>query len=522
MSSENIAAIYVRVSTEKEEQRLSPENQRKICEVEAESKGLKVEYYYEDRSTGTSITEREDMQLLLEDAKKGYFKTVIFASLSRFSRDLTDSLNMKRILVDALGIRLISVDENFDSLVDKDSNKFELHQLINENYAKQISNASRRGIKARAMQGNFTGSFAPYGYRKVIKDGKKTLEINKDEAAIVRLIYHWYVHNGMGEKAIVNALNEQNIPSPRGGLWGVTTIQRILQNEAYTGRNVYSKYAVQFIYDLNNPTNRRKRLVQKSKDEWMRNEGKDWEAIIDEDTFQKAQEIRQVRGGGTRGGVRNVKVNPFSGLIKCKHCGSSFVSMLSGKRGKKGQQYRYLICSSRRRMGAAACENDLWIPLEEFRNSLLAHITEQLKKWIDVENITENLTIPASNKEKDAEKEIEKVERKLLNTRRHLFELRKEFKNGDVSKEQYEFEKVEYEKEIEALEKRLNKLKKIKEQKHDDELVKRRIKNALNDLANLNYENVAELQLVLKQIVDEITVDKHGNTEIFTPLGTLT
>lgn len=67
---------------------------------------------YEDRDTGTSIVAREEIQKLILHAKNQCFRTVIFASLSHFSRNTLDSLNLKRVLVDALGVRVISIEED--------------------------------------------------------------------------------------------------------------------------------------------------------------------------------------------------------------------------------------------------------------------------------------------------------------------------------------------------------------------------------------------------------------------------
>jgi DNA invertase Pin-like site-specific DNA recombinase len=521
---ESIAAIYTRVSSTKTAQKDSPEHQRAICEELAEIEGLNVQYYYEDRSSGSSIMGRRDMQNLIKDAEKGLFRVVIFASLSRFSRDLADSLNMRRKLVEMLKVRLISIDEGYDSLKDKNSPfKFELFQMMNENYAKQISLSSRRGIKESARRGNFTGSFAPYGYKKAFNETKKTnsLEIVEKNAAVVRMIYNLYINHNMGEKKIINTLNENNIPSPKGeGPWGITTVQRILQNEAYTGQNVFGKYTVITKFDdPNNMEARRKALVQKDKNKWRRNEEKDWDPIIDDETFEKAQEIRLLRGGGSRGGTRNVKVNPFADIIKCKHCGSNYVSMKSGKNGKDGQEYRYLVCSSRRRMGVKGCSNGLWIPLHTFTEQLLNQITDQFSKFINIEEISQKVSMPKQNTGLNVQKEIDKMNNLIAKRRKNLFSLRKMFLDEEMDQEQYEFEKDEYEKEIKELQMKIAKIEKLQTKTNDEEALREQIKEALERLSKLKFNEVAELQFVLKQLIDKVDIDENGKVEIYTPIG---
>lgn len=522
--AKEVAAIYVRVSTLKESQKDSPEHQKSICLQKAKMAGLetRTEFIYEDRSTGTSIITREEINQLIEDAKKGYFSTIIFASLSRFSRDSLDAIALKRKLVNGLGIRLISIEDTYDSQVKDDEMIFTIISAVNQKLSEQISIASRRGILASAQKGNFIGSCAPFGYKKIKDKDVKTLMIVEENAEIVKKIYDLYVYNNYGEKRIVTYLNEEEIPSPKGGIWGITSIQRILQNEAYIGRNVYGKYTVKKVYeDLSDMHNRKNKLVQTDRKTWERNDGVNWDAIIDEETFKKAQEIRHQRGGGKRGGVRNVQVNPLSGLVKCSHCGSNFVSMKSGKVGKNGQEYRYLICSSRRRMGVKGCKNGLWIPLEEFKSDLLQQIQLSLNKFINIEEISSNVEIPKISNTVSSDKRQQKIESSIKRNRKMLFELRKEFKFEEIDREQYEFEKVALENDIIVLQKKLDQINKSSTLINNDETIKEQIKEALGKLVKLDFSHVDELQLVLKQLIEEIKVNEDGEVEIYTPLGIL-
>ncbi|MEH7529083.1 recombinase family protein [Priestia megaterium] len=512
----NVAAIYIRVSTEKTSQKDSPEHQRGICEERALEEKLDIQHIYEDRSSGTSIYGREDMKKLMKDAEEGFFDTIIFASLSRFARNLNDALNLREYFVNALGIRLIAIDENYDSKVDDNPFKFELHGMMNENLSKTISLAAKRGIRQSAKRGNFTGAHAPFGYKK-INDGKnKTLEVIEKDASVVKEIFEMYVNRGMGEKQIINQLNEEDIPSPKGGIWGITTVQRILKNEAYCGFNVYRKYQVKTVYDdLNDLQNRKKKLVERDKVEWERNEERNWEPIIEDELFQNAQEVRKERGGGRRGGIRNVKVNPFAGILKCAHCGSNYVSMKSGKTGKNGQEYRYLICSSRRRMGVKGCKNRLWVPLNQFKSQLLQQITDSLHSKINVEEVASSYEIP-KKKEVSFEKKIKQHERSIDLNRSALADLRKDLVSGGIDAEQFNYEKQRFLDEISNLQEKLNNLKKNQMKETNDELVRTQIKLALDKLVKLDFSNTEELQYTLKQVIEEVKIDENGEVDIYT------
>lgn len=517
-----VTAIYVRVSTTKDSQKDSPEHQKGLCEEMARGLDLDVQYVYEDRDTGTSIVAREEIQKLILHAKNKYFRTVIFASLSRFSRDTLDSLNLKRILVDALGVRVISIEEGYDSFKDNDELKFQIISAVNQKLSEQISLSSKRGIRQSALKGNYTGSITPYGYQKVNLGDKKTLIPDEETKQVVQLIFDLYTAMKMGEKAIVHDLNTvRKIPSAKGGKWGITSVQRILTNEVYTGANVFCKYEVKKVYnDITNMTDRSKKQVQREKAKWERTPTKTHEAIISDEVFQLAQEIRLERGGGSRGGVRN-KVNVFAGMVFCKHCGASLVSCKSKRSTVKadGREYRYLICSRRRRQGDSGCSNNLWLPYYDFRDNVLSEISRKLQETLDIEYIAQNsmgklVSINTGHKEK----EQKKLEKSIESNRKLLFELRKQKMLGEIDEEQYLYEKAMYEKKINSLQAKLEKATEMAEEEANMEKLHADIRTALIQLSELDYDLMEEMRLVLSKLVEKITISRDGEVEIFTPL----
>lgn len=517
-----ITASYVRVSSMKVSQKESPEHQRMLCEEKALKEGLEITYTYEDRSSGTSINGREDIKKMLEDAKKGLFHTLLFPSVSRFSRDQLDALTLKRTLVDALGIRLISIEENYDSNVDKDEMKFTLFAMMAQQQAEQISLSSRRGKRQSARKGNFTGSIAPFGYNKVVINNKKTLVPN-EYAEIVKKIFHLYIHENMGEQSIRKYLNKEEIPSPKNGIWGVTTVQRILQNEAYTGQNVYNKYTIKKVYDdLSDMSDRKKRQVQREKEEWNRNQEKDWDAIIEKDVFEEAQRLRLLRGGGKHGGARQ-RVNVFAGIVVCGHCGSSMVSMKSknGKNMKDGREYRHLVCSRRRRLGEHGCENKKYVPYYDFRDAVINEVSQRLQNYIDIEKeVEEHKTKkqPPSKNESNIKKEKKQHEKNIEINRKLLFELRKQKMLELIDEEQYQYEKEQYEKEIQASQKRLKELEMKVEKQQNKEEYYGQIREALEKLSNLSLDNFEELHITLKKLIDKLVIFSDNQVEIYTIL----
>lgn len=512
------ARAYVRVSTLKDSQKDSPEHQESFIKEVAARDGVEIEYVYVDRDTGTSIVAREDVQNLIKEAKEGKFNRIYFAALSRFSRDTLDAISLKRILVNALGIRVVSIEDNYDSGIDDNEMLFGIISSVNQKQSENISVASKRGIRQSAMKGNFTGSIAPFGYRKVNIDGRKTLEVLPEQAAIVRLIYDSYVNGGMGEKAVTNHLNEMNVPSQKGGKWGVTSIQRILQNETYTGYVTFSKHENKQVYDdINDLQNRKKRLVVRDKSLWEKTDFQTHEPIITSELFEEAQRVREVRGGGKRGGQR-VFVNAFAKMIFCRECGAAMVAMTSV--GRNGTRYTYLMCSTRRRQGEAGCKSSTWIPYREFRDDLIAGIVERINKVIDMSSAATQAGKTATYDSADYSKDIKRLEKRVNDNRKLLFELRRLHMLQEMSDSQYNFEKEQYETEIAEAETQLMKLSKLASERQDRDKLIEDAKRALGQITSIeDYDDVERTRLALSKLIDRIEVSAESDVKVYSVLG---
>lgn len=512
---------YVRVSTLKDSQKDSPEHQEALLREHTSRMNIELDHVYHDKDTATSIVAREDVQKMISDAKRGEIRSLWFVSLSRFSRDALDAISLKRILVNALKIRVVSIEDGYDSAIKDDELLFGIKSVVNQNTSGDISLSSRRGIRQSAAKGNYTGSIPPYGYRKVEIDGRKTLEVIPEQAEIVKKIFDMYL-NGNGEKAIVNYLNGDNesgmaIPSYRGGIWGLSSIQRILQNENYTGYTVYGRHTVEVSYnDLTDLMDRGKKLVQKPKSEWEKTTFQTHEALISKEMFDQAQDIRLLRGGGARGGRRNF-VNVFSKFIFCAHCGSAMVSMSSNS-PNSGKKYRYLMCSRRRRTGESGCPNGKWIPYYEFRDELIQMILDRIEKEIEVfensEGVSEiNPQLPNNTQAADKKK----IEKRIEDNRKLLFEIRRQNMLGEIDSAQYEYEKEQYEKELNALEHKLAVILANEKRSMDREKIIRENKAAFQSLLEMkSYDDIEKTRVLLMKLVKGITIDKEGEIKVQT------
>lgn len=533
MPNEEVSAIYVRVSTLKEAQKDSPEHQQSSCEEKLKDLNLGALYpVYEDRSSGTSIMAREEVQQLVEDAKEGKFKTVIFAALSRFSRDMIDALTLKRTLVDVLNVRLISIDEGYDSKVDTEEFKFQIITSVNQKLSEQISTSSKRGIRESAKKGNFIGSKAPYGYLKVKTNDRKTLVPNPDTCEILKQMFTMYI-NGMGDKAIVNYLNENKIPSFSNGKWGVSTVKSILQNPAYTGINYFGKYKTKKVYnDIKDISNRENKLKAVEKSDWQISKNEitnepiiTHEALIPPTMFQLAKEIRIKRNDGIKRGGARVKINVFTGILFCGGCNAPLNSVGTRVKLQNGivQEYRYLTCSTRRRVGVHGCDNETRFKYNEFREEIISDIKARFYKIISskkFESRYEELILEESNRNID--KDLIKLKKIIEDNRKILQGIRKMKILDEIDEIQYNFEKNHYDNEIREAEEKLNKITSKQSDNFNIKSVYSMFKNAIDELIKIeDYENVEQINFILRQLIKKITVGIYGEITIDTPIGSI-
>ena len=238
---ENLLAygVYVRVSTDRDEQVSSVENQIDICRNWLERNGFIWDercVYKDEGISGTLFTERPAIQILLQKAKAKEIDMVVFKSISRLARDLKDSLEIREVFL-AHNVRIISVEEGYDSTkAGKNDMAFELWSLFSAQYSRTLSSSISAALAAKVRRGEHIGK-VPYGYNRE----NQKLIINEEEAKVVRDIYNWY-NSGWGFKRITNELNRLGIKPKSKDIWQMTSVQRIIRSPIYKGTFILNQY----------------------------------------------------------------------------------------------------------------------------------------------------------------------------------------------------------------------------------------------------------------------------------------
>lgn len=236
-------AIYVRVSTDKEEQKTSLENQKAMFLQYVAERGWNIHDFYVDVQTGTKSKKRQNFQRLIADAKAKKFDIIMAKELSRLARNGKLSYEILEI-VQRNNLHIITMDNAVDTTIGNISN-YGLWAWV---YETESSNTSRRlkaMFKTNALKGIFKGSIPPLGYR--VENGK--LYVRDDPTSdIVRLIFRKYL-KGQGFDAIARDLNDEGIPTPSqiakknncSDTWQGSSVRLILTNQNYTGDLVQGK-----------------------------------------------------------------------------------------------------------------------------------------------------------------------------------------------------------------------------------------------------------------------------------------
>lgn len=210
-------AIYLRLSKDdgdnKESQSIS--NQRKsiydFIKNYSEDKFIVIDEYVDDGYSGTNF-DRPDFQRLLKDIEGKKIECIITKDLSRLGRDHILTGHYIENFFRENDIRYIAINDNIDSKKDDTYDMLTFRLAFNDVYPKDTSHKVLKIKRMKQQNGEYQGSWAPFGYRKS-KTEKNKLEIEPEQAEAVRMIFDLYT-SGKTSIDIVRILNEKGVKSP--------------------------------------------------------------------------------------------------------------------------------------------------------------------------------------------------------------------------------------------------------------------------------------------------------------------
>ena len=467
-------AAYCRVSTDKEEQENSLENQITYYKnkIESTPNWTLVDIFADFGISGMNDKNRIEFQRMLEMCNKGKIDLIITKSISRFARNTVDCLTHVRKLK-ANNIGVIFEKEGINTL-DAVSETFltwfsAFAQAESESLSQNVTRGKRMGYK----EGKFT--FPPFLYGYDRGDGI-TPVIIPEQAAIVCKIFNMYLEgNSIG--GIKKWLNSNNIKTAKGiGEWSESTVSGILRNEKYKGDVLLQKsYTVDYLT----------KTMAKNKGEvtkyYIEN---NHEGIVSREIFDMVQDELQRRASLYRG-EKSSKYSsnyPLTGKVICGECGAKYRRVTWSKYGKKKIVWR---CTERLINGTKNCKNSPTISEEDLHNAVLMELKGLLPKTDDIaKKVKENIeSVVLKNDDRDPQV----IQRKIKNFEKEIDVLRNILKETD--------EKEFYIEKIKSIENELLKLKGVFETVQQSD-----IKNTVQPMEDI----VNNVKLNTNQYFDDI------------------
>lgn len=453
------AAIYLRLSRDDGEDKAESDsisNQRAlILDYVSRLDDVEVVCEMVDDGYSGSNFDRPGFNQLLEAIDKKEINCVIVKDLSRFSRDYIGSGIYVMDLFPKWGVRLIAINDNYDSIKPMNSNDelmFSFKSVVNDIYLRDISVKIRSHLDIKRKKGEYIGPFVVYGYVKS-PDNKHEIMIDEDVAENVVNIFKWKIE-GMSPAAIADRLNDMGVLSPseykkyRGsrlcgfqtgkkqGLWSNVAVQRILKNEIYTGTLIQGKTTT--------ANHKVKKLVEREKSEWAVTENSH-PPIISKLMFDTANEIMM---RDTRNSSKNADSYIFSGLLFCADCKNSMVRRISKY---KDSQYVYYRCGTQKSTGECSNHN---IREESIYEMVFQTLNAHIKTIIDMSNVIKNMnkTELSRNNQNKIERLINEKEKEIKKRKQDIFYTHQSFLDGVITQEEFKDFKGIYDEQIRSAE----------------------------------------------------------------------
>ena len=332
-ATDKITALYCRLSVEdtkdekkngKEDLSNSIQNQKAmLLQYARDHRFPHPTFFIDDGYSGVTY-DRPGFQKMLDEIEAGHVGTVITKDLSRLGRNSALTGLYINYTFPQNDVRYIAINDHFDSINPNstDSDIAGIKNWFNEFFAKDTSRKIRAVQKAKGERGERLTVHVPYGYMKNLENPKEWM-IDEEAAQVVKKIFTLCM-NGRGPSQIADQLEKDKILTPtayknKQGVktphtepenpyrWHESTIVNILERKEYIGATVNFKTYTNSIWDKKqreNPEENRVIFYNTHP------------AIIEQEVFDKVQEIRQQRHRRTATG----KSSPFSGLVFCADC----------------------------------------------------------------------------------------------------------------------------------------------------------------------------------------------------------
>ena len=515
-------AVYIRLSREDARSPAESEsdaNQRAIIEEHIAAFDDGDEYriageYVDDGISGTTDDGRDGFQRMLSDILRGRINCVIVKDLARSFRNYSDQGYYLDDWFPRHGVRFISLyHQPLDSYKEPRGMRniaVPIQGVLNENHCAETSDKVREVFDMKRRNGEHIGSFAVYGYIKA-PGNKNALVIDREAAAVVRDIFSMFL-NGMSKNAIVRSLNGCGILSPsaykkerlglkyqnprvdpaKPSLWCPASVTAILKNRMYCGDMVQGRCRMKS-YKIH---------IQEAvpQEEWYVVENTH-EPIISRDTFQKTQKLLSMN---IRTGPGQNQPYLFSGLLKCADCGRAMT------RSKAGNAV-YYYCRTYKDCSKNACTKHT-IRHDRLETAVLFAVRLQIYLAAGCTKLLEQAgrSAPSSHRTETLTEALNQKERELSKIARYKQAIYQDWKDGEITRDDYRQMKEDYERQAKELSGAVERLRSEIEKPEAREDTENQLFSSLQRSQNID----SLTRDILLELVDQIIIREGGRITI--------
>lgn len=337
---------YARVSTDKDEQLNSLENQVKYYEglIKKNKAWTFVPGYVDEGLSGISTRKRENFNRMVEDGKSGAFDLIITKEISRFARNTLDSIKYTRELL-ASGVAVFFQNDNINTLDEDSELRLTIMSSIAQDELRKLSSRVKFGHQQAIKSKVVLGNSRMFGYKK----DSKRLVIDEAEAPMVRELFELYATDQYSMKQIEGIFWDKGYRNLNGNRIAHGTMSNMIANPKYKGYYVGNKVKVIDMF-----TKKQKFLPP---EEWVMFKDETGDivpAIVSEELWDKANLILRHRSEDVknRQGVCN-HPNLLTGKLFCTCCGEPYYRRESKK--VYGPNNSKWVCSGKIKNGADTC-----------------------------------------------------------------------------------------------------------------------------------------------------------------------
>lgn len=491
-------------------------------------------------------------------AEVGNAEIVLCKSQSRFTRSMEMVEKYLHKCFPEWNVRFLGLVDNSDTSVQENKKSRQINGLVNEWFVEDTSKNTRATLNSMKRNGQFTGSFAPYGYfidpkdkhhlipdlyaRKAIKimagmlkHGKgmpqvievlmrkgyltpadyktslgipinrgknriKSIRYKVDENETLKSIaYKFYVTKEEIKVANNMTTNKVNVGDilviPHKQKWTSDMIRKIMTDETQIGTLVQGK-SERTSFKNHKP-------IPKAKEDWIR-VPHCHEANLDLETFNTVSAMFEKT---TRNkSQKNGEVPLFSKKVYCSCCGKAFYK--NNAKVKSGNK-EYLQCRGNSARNGHICDNTESVDLNDLKEYVLDNIKNKISEYYDLSKVSneyylQNVYSNIDNDIERLEKEKQKIEVDIESKNNILVQLYNDKATGILSATEFGIIKNSNTVEIEKLNARLSEL--------DSEILNLKTdKSKQVDRVKLfeQYKDISELnKVVLDAFVTKIEIGK--------------